>query len=99
MTLRLSLWLVPTAMLVAALAPWPYSYYLLLRLVVCVCCCVIAYQSHERHGVTPWVIGLAVVAVVFNPFVPIHLTRAIWSVLNAATAVFLVAHMFTEAKK
>ena len=42
---RILLWLVPAAMLFAALAPWPYGYYRLLRVVVCICCGVLAYQK------------------------------------------------------
>lgn len=93
---RLLLWLIPAVMLLVAVAPWPYGYYQLLRVVVCISCGVLAYQSYERDGLTPWTIGLAIVAAVFNPIVPVHLTREIWAVLNVAAASILLGHMYTE---
>lgn len=89
-------WLVPAAMLVIALAPWPYAYYRLLRLVVFVCCGLIAYKSYRDRGITGWFIALVAAAVLFNPIIPIHLDRAIWSVLNLAAAALLVAHMVSD---
>ena len=86
------LWLIPAGMLIAALAPWPYAYYRLLRWVVFVCCAVIAYQSFERRGFSPWLIGVAALLALFNPVVPIHLTRAIWAPIDLGAAVFLISH-------
>ena len=92
------LWLVPTAMLVIALAPLPYGYYTLLRLVVCVCAGVIAYQNYVQTGgkITSWFVGLVGLALLFNPIFPVHLTRGIWAPINLASAVFLLAHMWFE---
>lgn len=64
----------------------PYGYYNLLRVV---CCAVFAYlaiqaASDEKHG---WVWVLGVTAVIYNPIIPIHLTREIWSVVNVVTII------------
>lgn len=93
------LWLVPAGMLVAALAPWPYAYYRLLRWVVFVCCGLIAYQSYERRGFSPWLVGLVATGVLFNPIVPVHLTRGIWAPIDLGAAVFLIAHWWIETKR
>lgn len=92
------LWLVPAAMLVIALAPLPYGYYTLLRVVVCVCAGVIAYQSyqHSKGKISAWFVGLVGVALLFNPIIPVYLTREIWTPLDLAIAAFLVAHMWFE---
>jgi hypothetical protein len=71
--------------LLLALAPWPYGYYLMLRVVVCgagIFCGVMLWKSSDRGRALT--IALFVTALLFNTFIPAHLTRAIWSVLNVA---------------
>ena len=67
-----------------ALLPLPYAYYMLLRVGIC---CVFAYFSFlsyrsKQEGLT-WILGLT--AAVYNPFVPLHLGREVWSIINLAT--------------
>lgn len=76
-------------MLLIALAPLPYGYYQLMRLVVCICAGVIAYRRHGEEGFTAWTIALTALAVLFNPLIPIHLTREVWSVLNVISSALL----------
>ncbi|BCH59159.1 hypothetical protein RvVAR0630_17830 [Agrobacterium vitis] len=74
-------------LLFAALAPWSYGFYSLLRLVVCAAALYAGIQLLERDRNIS--IGLFVVAFIFNPLLPLHLTREIWSVLNVAAGVFM----------
>lgn len=77
------------AMLAWALVPTnPYGYYLLLRVVICGICAYLAFAAYERQQVG-WVWVLAITAIVYNPFVRVHLTREIWSVVNVATIIIL----------
>jgi hypothetical protein len=78
--------------LVAALAPWPYDYYRLLRVLVfgAGVFCGIALLEKDR-GLA---IGLFISAAVFNPFLPAHLTRDIWSVLNIAGAALFALSIY-----
>ena len=80
-------------MLLAALLPWPYGYYNFLRFCVCGAAVFLAYQqwSHD-DAASKWVVVLVAVALLYNPFVPIFLTREIWTVLNVGTAIALVGH-------
>ncbi|PBB94801.1 DUF6804 family protein [Mesorhizobium sp. WSM3862] len=79
--------LIPAALLVLALAPWPYAYYQLLRIVVAIWAAVIAWDQYRlAKSWTPWVICFVAVAVLFNPLAPIYLTREIWAVLDLAGA-------------
>ena len=86
--------LIPSAIavlvLLLALARWPYVYYQALRWVVCAAAVNVAYRAYKwkRPG-TLW--AFAVLAVIFNPVNPFHLTREIWRVLNVAGAVLFVA--------
>ncbi|TIO29002.1 DUF6804 family protein [Mesorhizobium sp.] len=73
--------------LLLALAPWPYAYYELLRIVVCgtgIFCGVQFYGLAEKgRGIA---IALFTTAALFNPFLPVHLNRELWSVLNIGGA-------------
>lgn len=93
-----ALWLVPAALLVLALGPWPYSYFQLLRLVVCGACAFLAYREFKRAGVVPWTVGLGFLALVFNPIVPVHLARSVWSVVDLGAAVVLALHFWANRK-
>jgi len=88
--------IVPAAMLVVAPAPWPYVYYVLLRWVVLICVGTVAFQSFQRRGWQGWTIALVLFVVVFNPVVPFHFDRAIWSVLNVSGSALLIAHLWFE---
>jgi len=87
------LWVGPVVMLLAALLPWPYGYYNLLRFCVCGAAAFLAYQqwTHD-NAASKWVVMLVAIAFLYNPLVPIHLTREIWTVLNVGTAMALIAH-------
>lgn len=72
-------------MLLWALNPGnPYEYYILLRWV---CCAVFAYLALYASACKQqdWVWVLGVTAAVYNPIIPVHLTREIWTVLNLIT--------------
>jgi hypothetical protein len=87
-----ALWLVPAAMLLLALAPFPYAYYRLLRLVVCICCGIVAYRVYDEEGFSFWAISIGLLAILFNPLIPIHFSREIWAALDAASGGVLFAH-------
>lgn len=82
--------LVACTMLLAALWEWPYGYYRFLRWVVCAAAVFTAWWAFTEEKVwATWLFGF--VAVLFNPVLPIHLTRPIWQVVDVGTAaVFLV---------
>ncbi len=70
-----------------AVAPWPYGYYQLLRIVVFIAgiyCGVMVRRSGVENQNLAWALFGA--ALVFNPFLPVHLPRELWAVLNVAAA-------------
>ena len=91
--------ILPAAMLLIAPAPWPYVYYVLLRWLVLICVGAIAYESFKRRGWHAWTIALVALVVIFNPIVPFHLARPIWTVLNVAGAVLVIAHLWIERER
>ena len=82
--------IVAILMLLCALNPKnPYAYYMLLRIVICGNCAFLAYRALNFGNATwAWILGAT--AVIYNPIIPIHLTRQIWSAVNIATVVVLI---------
>jgi hypothetical protein len=80
---------IAAAMCVIAMLPGlPYGYFTLLRVIVCGAAVFGAFNLFERK-----VEGLAwacvVVAVLFNPFIKVHLGRDAWWLADGAAAVLL----------
>lgn len=69
-------------MLLWALYPEnPYGYYVLLRGIVCPCFIYAALQARKLEKINlVWVLG--VTAAIYNPVIPLHLTKFLWSILN-----------------
>jgi hypothetical protein len=74
--------------LLAAVPPiWPYGFYVLLRLAVtAVSTYAIFALGTSRPSDT---ITLALIALLFNPLVPVHLPKALWVVIDLGAAAFL----------
>ena len=96
----LALHLVPAAFLIGAIGPWPYGYFTLLRLVVCIATLWLAYldyQSEDKVG--PWLLAMSVAAILFNPIIPVHLTRDIWFFLDLGMAALFGVHFATTRQQ
>jgi len=85
--------------LFAALGDWSYSYYQLLRFIVCAAGAYVAYTAYySRYPWAVWLFG--VIAILFNPLVPIHLSRATWQPVDLMCAVlFLLAATVAKDKQ
>ena len=83
--LKIAFLIVSTLSLIALL-PMPYGYYIFLRIAVTGLGGITAYLNFIS-GKRDWVLWSCVaVAILFNPFIPIHLTKEIWMVFNVMTA-------------
>ncbi|NTG01681.1 hypothetical protein G6L30_16290 [Agrobacterium rhizogenes] len=70
---------VPAALLVVAILPLPYGYYTFLRCVVTLSAVIVAWSRYKTKGSVNWeVVLMALVAILFNPLVPIWLSRPLW---------------------
>ena len=75
-------------MLVLAVFPLPYGYYTILRIIVTICAALIAHGAYKSSGnITPSVLLFCALAILFNPLIPIHLSKAIWVPINLISAV------------
>ena len=81
--------IIAAAMSLIAIADLPYGYYTLMRLVVCataVFVIVVAVKLGRMWAV--W--AFSVVALLFNPIVPVHLTKSLWQPLDFIAGVLLI---------
>lgn len=86
-------WLVPAAALLLALLPLPYGFYTFLRLAVCGAAALLAYREWAAGGtVTVWMVVLGALALLFNPLVPVHLSREAWAPIDVGAALLFVVH-------
>jgi hypothetical protein len=98
-TLPRFVWIVPTILLCFALARLPYGYYALLRIVVCVAAGFLAWSEYQQiRRLSGWGVALALAAVIFNPIIPVYLTRGVWAYIDLAVAVLLMVHMFAARR-
>jgi hypothetical protein len=85
---------IATLFLFAALFDgWPYGFFTLLRFVVFVATVYIAWIAYEQQK-EKWVWIFGFVAILFNPFFPIHLNRDWWFIIDLVTGLFLIASIF-----
>ena len=82
--------------LLIALGRLPYAYYTLTRFLCCLVAGYGAYLASERRQ-QPWMWAFGATALLFNPFVPVHLDRATWAVLDVAAAVLMLWSLTNRA--
>ena len=76
------------AMLFIALLPLPYGYYTLLRIVVTIAFAweAVALSRVNRAGLA---VLFGFVALLFNPVIPVHLSRGVWAPIDVVAALLL----------
>lgn len=93
-------WLLPAILLVVAVLPLPYGYYTFLRIVVFLAAGFIAFTtfSHsEQLGF--WTVAFALIALLFNPIIPVFLEREMWFVIDLAVAAAFIVYGMAERSK
>jgi hypothetical protein len=76
-------------MLFGAVAEWPYGYYIFLRWITCIASILVIFQAFEKN--IDWAkLVFIVIAILFNPLVPIYLSRSTWIPLDIITAIFFI---------
>jgi hypothetical protein len=67
----------------------PYAYYQVMRLAVCGAACFGSFTLKQRQG---WLWTMVIVAVLFNPLLPVRISRETWQVIDIVTGIiFLVS--------
>lgn len=88
-------WVIPCLLLALALADFPYGYYTFLRLVVCGVAGLLGWMSWRGSPLfRNFSILLFAMAVLFNPLIPVHLSRETWAFLNIGSIAILATHFY-----
>jgi len=74
-------------------AIWPYGYYTLLRWVVALTAVFLVWIAYNLKK-TFWVFLMGMVAILFNPIIPIHINKETWVIIDFITAVLFLVSMF-----
>lgn len=80
-------------LLVLAIFPWSYGYYVFLRWVVFLVSGFLVYLAHNLKK-TIWVVMFTLIAILFNPIVRISLDRETWQVIDLVTASIFIFSFF-----
>jgi len=78
---------------VALFDGWSYGFFTLLRFVVFASSAYVAYMAYEAQK-EKWVWIFGFLAVLFNPFIVVHLDREIWSFIDLIVGVFMIISVF-----
>jgi len=89
--------IIAAIILLGALGRWPYGYYQLLRWVTCGVAVYVAFLAYawEKKWAT-YLFGF--IAVLFNPLLPIYLSREIWQPIDVICALLFVVVTFILEK-
>lgn len=78
-----------SALLILAVFHLPYGYYTILRIIITIIAGVCAYEELERSNKTFFAL-FSGIAILFNPLIPVYLSKSIWIPIDLAVALFFV---------
>ena len=77
---------------------WSYGYYTLLRWVIAISALLsvwVAYNLNKKF----WVFSMGIIALLFNPIVPVHLDKETWVIIDIVVAIIFLASIFKIKNK
>ena len=72
---------------------WPYGYYILLRWIITASALFLLWIAYDLKKVF-WVISMSLIAILFNPLVPIHLDKETWVIIDFIVAILFLVSVF-----
>ena len=85
--------------LIAGIIPsWPYDYYVLLRWAIFFSALITAYGFYNSK-LTGWTLVFGAIAFLFNPIIPVYLTRQIWTPIDLVAGVLYFLAAFSSKEK
>lgn len=90
--------LVLAAMMLLAVIPFPYGYYVLVRFVAMVVFGYLAFSFFSDQKMEHAIIA-GVLALLFQPFVKVALGREVWQVVDVLVGILLVLYVFIRKKE
>ena len=68
-------------LLLFAILPLPYAYYLLLRIVVAGAAGLTVYKLYEDEQMG-WAFVFGIIALLWNPFIPFYMDKSVWIIFD-----------------
>ena len=91
--------LICAALLLLGVANLPIGYYTLLRVVVTIGALAVVVTEFE-NGLNFWVITFGLIAIVFNPIIPIYLNdKSVWMPIDIIGGIIFVIKSFILKQK
>jgi hypothetical protein len=89
---------IAAALLLWAILPNPYVYYIVLRFIVCGVCSSTAFVYVHRACYAHAILFCGL-ALLFNPVVPVYLDRQLWMFVDGIAAVLLLRSFIRDRRK
>jgi len=89
-SLKVGLLVAGLMLCIAVIPTLPPGFYALVRWVVCAAAATVAFKLKDNPSLSGHFLPLLIVAVIFNPLVPVALTPLLWLVLDLAGAVYFL---------
>ena len=86
---------VPMFALLFAILPLPYGYYTLLRILITVFSLFIMYlelNEEDHEDKNKWLLLFGFLVLIYNPIVPIHLSKLVWIIINLGSFAIFVSY-------
>jgi hypothetical protein len=79
---------------------FPYGFYTFLRMVVSISSGFIIYLNYkEEKKITVNIIIFTIIFLLFNPIIPVHLTKSQWVPIDIITSIIFIYSYFKNIKK
>jgi hypothetical protein len=76
---------------------WPYGFYTLLRWIICGASIYIAYNFYQSK-LKGWSIVFAIFAIIFNPLIPVYLTKSSWVGIDFISSILFFLSAYSTKK-
>ena len=91
--------LICSILLFIALADLPIGYYTFLRIVITIGAIAVIVAEY-KNGFSFWVITFGLIAIIFNPLIPIYLNnKDTWVPIDIMVAILFIIKSFTNKAK
>jgi len=87
-------------LLLAIPSGWPYDFYILLRWIIFITSLIVA-NGFRKSALDGWMMVFGGVAFLFNPIIPVHLSKSSWVLIDFVSAIlfFLSAQAIKGSKR
>ena len=90
--------IIAIVILAIAILPLPvYGYYVFSRITVTLIAVYLAVQAYKKDN-SSQLLFMVGIAILYNPIIPIHLTKPIWVILNMLTAAIFYREYIANKK-